>query len=79
MLEQRVKVRSSDWDCDLDGRSWAVHYVLYETEDHEGINCFDLYDDDGKGNGTMICRGYHEGRMRSLTLRLGEFVEWGSS
>lgn len=74
---QRVKVRSDETDGDETGRAWAIHYVLYETADEQGAKCFDLYEDDGHGNGVMLCRGHHESRMRSLALRLGEFVEWG--
>ena len=74
--EQIVKVRSKEYDGDETGHEWQIHYVLLREADDEGTPCFDLYDDDGRGNGNMIARGYHEPSMVSLTLRLGEFVEW---
>lgn len=76
--KQHCKVRSDDYDGDETGREWAVHYVLYETVDDDGTRCFDLYSDDGEGNGDMIARGYDVHAMRSLTLRLGAFVAWGA-
>ena len=75
-MEQIVKVVSDEYDGNEDGVEWRIHYILFETDDDDGLKCFDLYDDDGRGNGTMICRGYNLIRMRSLTLRLGDFVEW---
>jgi hypothetical protein len=80
-FEQVLKVRSDEWDGDDDGNEWQVHYVLYRAAgdpgaDDENLTCYDLYSDDGKGNGEMICRGYHLGSMRSLALKLGELVEW---
>lgn len=75
-FEQALKVVSPEYTGDESGREWRVHYVLYRTHDDDGRECFDLYDDDGAGNGTQIARGYHQRRMVSLTLRLGEFVEW---
>jgi hypothetical protein len=74
--QQYLKVRTNEWDGDESGDEWQVHYVLMETEDDDGRRCFDLYTDDGEGNGNKVCRGYHETDMRSMTLRLGEFVEW---
>ena len=76
MHQQRCKVRSNDWDGDEFGNSWQIYYILYQDTDDDDRMCFDLYDDDGRGNGTMIARGYNESAMRSLILQLGEFVEW---
>ena len=45
-------------------------------EDDDGHECFDVYTDDGAGNGELVARGYNHERMRTLTLALGEFVEW---
>lgn len=75
-FEQICRVKSSEWDGDESSHEWQVHYVLYATNDDDGRDCFDLYDDDGRGNGIRIARGYTKSRMVSLTLRLGEFVEW---
>lgn len=75
-LIQIAKVDSGEIDGDDHGNQWVVHYVLYETADDDGRQCFDLYDSDGLGNGKQICRGYNIGAMRSLTLRLGDLVEW---
>jgi hypothetical protein len=75
-FDQLCKVRADEIDGDEEGNEWVVHYVLYETQDDEGATCYDLYQGDGEGNGIQICRGYSQGRMRSLTLRLGELVEW---
>ena len=77
MFEQDVKVRTSVVDGDESGNHWTVYYVLYDTEDDDCHVCYDLYEEDGNGNGKIVCRGYNINRMRSLTLRLGEFVEWG--
>lgn len=74
-FEQVVKVVTDDWDSDH-GDEWRVHYVLYETVTDDGAECFDLYEDDGEGNGTQIARGFNKSRMVSLTLRLGAWVEW---
>lgn len=74
---QLVKVIvPNEWDGDEFGNEWQVHYVLYRTYNEEGNRCYELYLDDGKGNGNLICRGTNEAEMRRLTLRLGEFVEW---
>lgn len=80
-MEQICKVLSGEWDGDSFGNEWPVHYVLYRTTDDSGgefhgRECFDLYSDDGAGNGDFIARGHNLIQMRSLTLRLGEFVEW---
>lgn len=75
--EQVVKVVSQEWDGDDVGNEWQVHYVLYRTRDDDGAECFDLYSDDGEGNGDMVTRGYNHAAMRSLTLKLGHFLEWG--
>lgn len=78
-FEQIVKVKSDEWDGDESGHHWQTHYVLYQTNDDldgNGHECFDLYDDDGEGNGDMIARGYNKSQMVHLTLKLGEFVEW---
>lgn len=77
-FEQIVRVESQETNADQFG-GWNVHYVVYRTRDDDGRECFDLYDDDGRGNGVKIARGYHQGRMVSLCLRLGEFVEWKAS
>ena len=77
MFDQYAKVVSDEWDGNEDGVEWNVHYVLYKTIDDDGAHCFDLYKDDGRGNGDMIARGYNEAAMRSLVLRLGKFLEWG--
>lgn len=77
MFEQCARVVSDDWDDDGTGQAvWRIHYVLYETVDDDDVKCYDLYDDDGRGNGTQICRGYNLDRMRSLVLSLGDLVEW---
>lgn len=76
VFDQVAKVVTDEYDGDDAGHEWAVHYVLYRTTDDDGRVCFDLYEDDGEGNGTQIARGYHQHRMVSLTLRLGAFVEW---
>jgi hypothetical protein len=76
VTEQVVKVRSDETDGDETGRHWTVHYILFHDQDDDGRDCYDLYTDDGAGNGKMICRGYNKNTMVSLTLRLGEFVAW---
>jgi hypothetical protein len=76
MFEQYCKVVSDEWDGNDDGVEWQVHYVLMATTDDEGTPCYDLCKDDGAGNGDIICRGYNVHAMRSLTLRLGKFLEW---
>lgn len=76
IFEQYAKVVSDEVDGDETGRHWKIHYVLYLTQDDDGRKCFDLYSDDGLGNGDMISRGYNERSMRSLVLRLGRHVEW---
>ncbi len=70
MFDQRIKVR--------DSRSDDRYYVVYETidEDNGDVQCFDIYEDDGEGNGTMVCRGHDMNRIRSMVLSLGEFIEW---
>ena len=78
-FEQVLRIKSNEYDGDDAGNEWQVQYVLFRTEDADGTECFDLYTDDGKGNGEMICRGYSQGSMVSLALRLGEFVEWRAS
>ena len=75
-FEQLCKVVSDEWDGDDFGNEWPIHYVVYATCDDEGTPCFDLYSDDGKGNGDMECRSYNERRMVSICLKLGYFVEW---
>ncbi len=75
-MEQVAKVRGEATNGDEFGHEWREHFVLYRNEDDDGVECFDLYEDDGAGNGAMVCRGYHHGRMRSLTLALGELIEW---
>lgn len=75
-MDQIVRVRTMDYDGNEDGVEGQIHYVLYRERDNAGRECFDLYEDDGRGNGDFIARGYHPGRMRGLVLRLGEFVEW---
>lgn len=77
-MKQIVLVRSDGTDGDETGREWTVHYILYEMRD-EGRTCYDIYDDDGEGNGVQICRGYNLSRMLLLTLRLGVFIEWGKN
>lgn len=78
VFEQYGKVRSDETDGDDCGHEWAVHYILYRSQDDDGRACFDLYSDDGEGNGDLIARGHNETKMRSLLLRLGTFVEWAS-
>jgi len=75
-FEQIVRVESNETDGNESGKHWTVHYVLYDTIDDEDRQVFALYTDDGEGNGVEICRGYNLNAMRSLALRLGEFVEW---
>lgn len=75
-MQQIVKVVSDETTGDVFGNEWREHYVLYADNDDDGVPCFDLYTDDGQGNGNMICRGYNQGAMRSLTLRLGTWVAW---
>lgn len=86
-MEQILRVNSGEWTGDDSGREWTVFYVLhrlmvdddgYENPDptKETKEVFDLFDDDGRGNGTMICRGTNRNAMTSMVLRLGEFVEW---
>lgn len=76
-MEQVLKVRTSETDGDETGAHWTVHYVLFETVDEDrDCPCFDLFDDDGRGNGKQICRGWNRNAMVSLALRLGAFVEW---
>lgn len=72
MFQQVMKVR--------DSRSSDRFYVVYETvdEDKGNCQCFDVYEDDGAGNGTMVCRGYNIIRIRSMVLSLGEFIEWAA-
>lgn len=76
VFEQYLKVRSNDRDDSGAGHEWTIHFVLYKTSDDNGRHCFDLYEDDGEGNGDFVCRGYKESSMLDLTLRLGTFVEW---
>lgn len=75
-FEQVVRVNSNERTGDESGDEWTVFYALYRVHTEEGVVVYDLYDDDGFGNGTMICRGTHRSRMVSLTMRLGTFVEW---
>jgi hypothetical protein len=75
-MEQIALVRTDTLDGDDFGNEWTLHYVLYRNEDHEGSPCFDIYEDDGAGNGVMLCRGWKESAMRSLILSLGDLVEW---
>lgn len=78
-MKQTLKVRTDEIDDDGRGRGeYTVHYTLYAGKDDDERPCFDLYCGDADGNGTMVARGYNEGDMRHMTLRLGEFVEWGS-
>jgi hypothetical protein len=79
-MKQIVRVRSAEFDGDEDGNEWQVEYVLFETHTdgaiHHPTPVYQLYDDDGRGNGSLICTGTSLKRMRSLILRLGQFVEW---
>ena len=75
-MNQVLRVDTGEIDGNEDGREWPVHYVLFQTEDDDGHECFDVYTDDGAGNGELVARGYNHERMRTLTLALGEFVEW---
>jgi hypothetical protein len=65
-FDQIIKVR----------QSYDRSYVVYETVDDDGKECFDVYEDDGEGNGTQVARGYNIIRIRSMVLCLGEFIEW---
>jgi len=79
VFEQVLKVRTSETDdaeTDIGWVSWRVHYILYRTADDDGVECFDLYCGDDRGNAKMVCRGRRQSDMVSLTLKLGEFVEW---
>jgi hypothetical protein len=73
---QIVKVLSDETDGDEFGHEWKVYYILYQTEDQEGYPCYDLYTDDGLGNGVRISRGYKLRDMQNLILKLGKFIEW---
>ena len=75
-LIQECRVESDYVDGDEDGREWKVQYVLYKTLDDEYRVCYDIYTDDGLGNGVKVCRGYNANHMRSMTLQLGRFIEW---
>lgn len=76
VFEQQVRVRSGDVDGDDFGTEWDVHYAVYATEDEDGVPCFDLWQDDGHGNGELVCAGYNRQKMVSLCLKLGDQVEW---
>lgn len=73
-FEQILRVNSDEIDGDESGAHWRVDYVLIRTHDDAGLECYDVYTDDGYGNGDMICRGYNKHVMRSLTLKLGQFA-----
>lgn len=75
-MKQVLRIDPNETDADTFGNEWRVFYVLYQVEDDNGTTCFDLFTDDGQGNGNMICRGYNLPDMRHMALRLGEFVEW---
>lgn len=75
-FDQMLRVRSGELDGDESGLEWIVEYVVYETVDDDGQAVFDLYDDDGRGNGKMLARFVNRRVAREVTLRLGEFVEW---
>ena len=73
-----LRVRSDEVDGDEFGNEWRVEYVLFRTSDfYSGLQCFDLYTDDGQGNGVKVCSGDNHATMRSLALKLGDFVNWG--
>lgn len=79
-MKQICKVRTDIVDGDEGGNEWKVHYILYELDeptDYEGVHHkFEIYEDDGAGNGVFVCSGFSRRLMRGLILQLGEFVEW---
>lgn len=77
-FDQIIKVRSNEYDGDETGREWRIHYVVYRTRDDDGRRCFDLYEDDGHGNGDMLCRFYKEARARQIAIKLGELIEYAA-
>lgn len=70
-MEQVLKIVTDERDGDEFGQEWQLHYVLYESADDDGVTCWDLYEDDGAGNGTQVCRGYHKSSIVHMALRLG--------
>lgn len=81
-MKQLIKVKTGEIDQQEGGPEYEVHYVLFETvedtgrEDDGCILEYHLYIGDGDGNATLVAKGNSLKRMRSLTLALGEFVEW---
>lgn len=85
-MKQVMKVISSECDGDFDPNTnriieWKISYILYETTSNEKVQYnsiynFEIYDDDGMGNGNFICAGYSISKMINLMRKLGKFVEW---
>lgn len=67
-IEQVVKVQADA----------ETFYIMYEVKSDafEGFR-YEIYEDDGNGNGTIVCDGTDMLRMRSMVLRLGDFIQWG--
>ena len=70
-MEQILKVVTDQWDEDGHGNAWQIHYILYAVDDH-----FELWEDDGEGNGILIFTGNHKHRCIGVALRLGKQLEW---
>jgi hypothetical protein len=75
-LVQLAMVRTNETDGDSYGNEWLLHYVVYHTVDDDSRECYDIYADDGEGNGTQVARGYNRSDVISIVLRLGDLVEW---
>ena len=74
-MDEVLRVTAGERDGDETGREWEVDYVLFESvDDDTGLTTFDLYTDDGLGNGPRICRFDNLTVARSLMLRLGDVV-----
>lgn len=49
----RAKCSFGQWDGDESGHEWTCGYSVYSPG--QGQNLWELYEDDGKGNGRFIC------------------------
>ena len=77
MINQILKVKTDTLVTD-DGPDYNAHYILYEQTGDPKEPQFAIYCGDGKGDaGTLVALGDRVAPMRSMVMRLGEFVEYG--
>jgi hypothetical protein len=60
-FEQIHQVRTGLWDGDSFGHEWQIYLTAYETD-----SGFELYKDDGRGNGDFFASTYTRGNAIEL-------------